>query len=145
MERYLARALDEIVTPPAAYGGRGSGAGGGGGSGGSRGRERRDADGTVDYARWSRSEREEYGVVPLMETGVGREVRGWALKACKSAEVVGFWPSRAVGLGCVWMAVRGRGLGLGRMGDEGEWVGRVGGGKVDVGDWKEVVEILAGW
>lgn len=144
MERYLSRALDEITNPTPHDTGRVGGAGGGGSSKEGGSKERRDAGSVVDYTRWSRSEREEYGVVPLMETGLGREARRWALKACKSAEVVGFWPSRAVGLGAVWMAVRERGLGLGDDGDEGEWVRRVGGGKVDFGDWREVVEIFEG-
>jgi len=146
IERYLARALEEITT---------------GGGGEERERERR-AEGVVDYTRWARSEREESGVIPLMETGLGREVRRWAGKACKSAEIVGFWPSRAVGLGCVWMAVRARGLGFAGLGEErgvmreereeergmrqeGEWVRRVGGGKVDLRDFREVVEILGVW
>ncbi|MCJ1244034.1 hypothetical protein MMC30_001231 [Trapelia coarctata] len=167
IERYLARALDEIVTPSARDGGGRGGGGERGEKDRDRDRERGKGEGVVDYTRWSREEREEYGVIPLLETGLGREVRRWAGKACKSAEIVNFWPSRAVGLGCVWMAVDGRGLGLGLVGvggeergverggeredgervvrrQEGEWVRRVGGGKVDLGDFKEVVWILGG-
>ncbi|MCJ1280734.1 hypothetical protein MMC26_000051 [Xylographa opegraphella] len=96
-----------------------------------------------EYARWTREARDEWGVVGLMETGLGRRVREWGLRACRSEEVVAWWPSRAVAAGCVWVAVREAGMGVGV--EEGEeWVARVGGGKVDGGEWREVVGLLEG-
>ncbi|MCJ1320807.1 hypothetical protein MMC15_006148 [Xylographa vitiligo] len=96
-----------------------------------------------DYARWAREAKDEWGVVELMETRLGRRVREWGLRACRSEEVVGWWPSRAVAVGCVWMAVREAGVAEGE-GEGEEWVARVGGGKVDGGEWKEVVGLLEG-
>ena len=80
-----------------------------------------------------------------MDTRLGRRVREWGLRACRSEEVVAWWPSRAVAAGCVWVAVREAGLGGGKEDGEGEeWVGRMGGGKVDAGEWREVVGLLEG-
>ena len=85
----------------------------------------------------------------LMETGAGRAARSWGLRACKSLRLVCFYPSRAVALGCVWCALGERGLGVGVEGEwEGkggeEWVRVVGGGKMEVEEWREVVAVLRG-
>ncbi|MCJ1392453.1 hypothetical protein MMC18_005320 [Xylographa bjoerkii] len=94
-----------------------------------------------DYARWTREAKDEWGVVELMDTWLGRRVREWGLRACRSEEVVAWWPSRAVAAGCVWVAVREAGV---DTGEGEEWVERVGGGKVDGEEWREVVGLLEG-
>ncbi|MCJ1402678.1 hypothetical protein MMC11_005898 [Xylographa trunciseda] len=94
-----------------------------------------------DYARWAREAKDEWGVVELLDTRLGRRVREWGLRACRAEEVVAWWPSRAVAAGCVWVAVREAGV---QVGDGEEWVARVGGGKVDWGEWREVVGLLEG-
>ncbi|MCJ1438788.1 hypothetical protein MMC27_008178 [Xylographa pallens] len=116
LPRYFARALEPRATDPG-----------------------RDTE--HDYARWTREAKDEWGVVELMDTRLGRRVREWGLRACRSEQVVAWWPSRAVAAGCVWVAVREAGFGA-EEGDGEEWVERVGGGKVDVGEWREVVGLL---
>ena len=57
LDRYLARALDEMVMGP------------------------RGAQGVEEYESWGTEAREEYGVVERMETGVGRACRAKAVEA----------------------------------------------------------------
>ncbi|MCJ1472091.1 hypothetical protein MMC13_000738 [Lambiella insularis] len=129
LPRYLSRALEPFTYSSATA-------------------ERRSEGTEHDYSRWGKEEKDEWGVVELLETGLGRGVRAWGVRAAKSYELVNFWPSRAVAAGCVWCGLGERrlvmrGLEGGEKGrEEEEWVRRVGGGKVDVEDWREVVGIL---
>lgn len=129
MARYLGRALEPLSSSASPT------------------KERGGESTEHDYSSWSREEKDEWGVVELTDTGLGRGVRAWGVKASKSYELVNFWPSRAVAVAVVWCALGDRGLVLRGKDDkekerEEEWVTRVGGGKVDVGDWREIVGIF---
>ena len=122
-----------------------------------------DGEDSYDYDDWTTEEKDEHGVHhrgDVMETRLGRAVRARVVEACKILEVgAGYWPMRAVAVGCVWVVLGGRGMGMGmgmmpveveggqkgeRNRREREWVREVTRGKVDWEDFGEILEVLGG-
>ncbi|KAL8762181.1 MAG: hypothetical protein Q9184_001778 [Pyrenodesmia sp. 2 TL-2023] len=96
-----------------------------------------------DYNAWDKEAREEYGVLDgdgVMGTRIGRTCRAGVAEACKDYQLANLFPARAVALGVVCMVLEARGLRIETQ--QREWVKDVGSGKVDHGDFEEVVEIL---
>ncbi|KAL8920090.1 MAG: hypothetical protein Q9208_006443 [Pyrenodesmia sp. 3 TL-2023] len=74
---------------------------------------------------------------------VGEDYDAWdkeAREECKDYQLANLFPARAVALGVVCTTLGDRGLRIGVQ--QKEWVKDVGSGKVDHGDFEEVVEFL---
>lgn len=59
---------------------------------------------------------------------------------CKNYQLATLFPARAVAVGCLWLAMEERGLRLEET--VGKWVDGITSGKVDIGDFEEVLEEL---
>ena len=60
--------------------------------------------------------------------------------SCKNYQLANLFPARAVAVGCVWVVMAERGLKVEE--DIRKWVDGITSGKVDLGDFEEVLEEL---
>ena len=102
------------------------------------------------FDRWEDDEREEDAVVGEWETGLGKAVREWCVKILGVKSVGGVFPARAIGLvavrlGCIdRRALRLVDVDVGEGAEEKgremrDWVDRVGGEKVDLRDFEDIL------
>ncbi|MCJ1356757.1 MAG: hypothetical protein MMC33_006753 [Icmadophila ericetorum] len=93
-----------------------------------------------DYERWGKEEKEELGVIGEMDGGLGRICKIKAAQACKNYQLANLFPARAVAVGCLYLAIEERGLRITE--DVKMWLDNITSGKVDVGDFEEVLDEL---
>ena len=93
-----------------------------------------------DYETWGKEEREEYGVVTFMETGIGKACRVKAIEACKNYQLANLFPARAVALACVYVSMEERRMEAPE--NAAKWVERIASGKVDAEDFAAVCDEL---
>lgn len=116
LPRYLDRTIGEVN-------------GGGGGWGG-----------TEDYDGHGKEHRDEYRMVDLIDTQLGKACRLKAIDAYKNYQLSNFFPARVLAVACTYVTFQDYGLDIGS--DKSIWLEEVTSGKVDMEDFDEVVNIL---
>ncbi|KAI9874799.1 MAG: hypothetical protein M1830_009257 [Pleopsidium flavum] len=97
--------------------------------------------GTEDYDGFDKERRDEYKVVDLMDTGIGRAARAKIVDACKNYQLAIFYPARAIAAACLYVAFNERGLHVTE--DMSRWLEEVTSGRVDRADFDEILVELA--
>ncbi|OCL06149.1 hypothetical protein AOQ84DRAFT_83055 [Glonium stellatum] len=113
LPRYLDRTIGEVNA-------------GGGGWGG-----------TEDYDGHEKEHRDEYQMIDLMDTRLGKACRLKAIEVCKNYQLSNFFPARALAAACVYVTFQDYGFNVG--GDRSTWLEEVTSGKVDIEDFDEVL------
>jgi len=94
-------------------------------------------EGAEDYEDWGKEEKEEFGVVAMMETRMARMCRVRIIEACKNYELANLYPARVVAVGCLYFVMKEGGL---NISDEvPSWLDNVTSGKVAMEDFEEVL------
>ncbi|KAI9804597.1 MAG: hypothetical protein M1833_006670 [Piccolia ochrophora] len=96
-----------------------------------------EVDGADEINDMRREEREEWGVVAPMETGIGKACRAEVVAAYKNYQLANFFPARAIAAACVFRTIQSRGLHV--ADDVGAWVDDITSRKVDEEDLNEIL------
>ncbi|KAH0544850.1 hypothetical protein FGG08_001079 [Glutinoglossum americanum] len=96
--------------------------------------------GTEDYDGMGKEQRDEYKVARLMETGIARACKAEIVTALQSYQLANYFPARTIAAACLYVTLREKGLRVTQS--VGSWLEEVTGGRVDAGDFHDVVAEL---
>ncbi|KAH0565957.1 hypothetical protein GP486_000649 [Trichoglossum hirsutum] len=96
--------------------------------------------GTEDYDGMRKEQRDEYKVVRLMETGIGRGCRAEVVRALQSYQLANYFPARAIAAACLYVTLREKGLRVKQSVES--WLEEVTNGRVDAEDFYDVIAEL---
>ncbi|KAI9777348.1 MAG: Cyclin- protein fam58a [Geoglossum umbratile] len=116
LPRYLDRTLGELNSGGAGWGG------------------------TEDYDGMGKEQREEYKVVGLLETGIGRGCRGEVIRALQNYQLANFFPARTIAAACLYVTLQSKGLRVTQTVEV--WLEEVTSGRVDAEDFYDVIAEL---